>query len=119
MPYSEETKADVIAALTAAPWSVAAVAQAYGIAHTTVTKWARAARLQLPSSHARILAASERGQRAQHGDWRARRLKAIALRKQGKSLTEIRSLVGYRSVASVYYALQANVTLLREKGVAV
>lgn len=54
--YPAEFKAQVLTALRAAPLNVQSIAKTYGIAHTTVTRWARAERIKLPSSRERISA---------------------------------------------------------------
>jgi transposase-like protein len=109
-PYSPEFRADVLAALRAAPDSVAAVARAYELSPQTVAKWAREDGVRLPSPDERMALGSSRGgassMRTKWGDWEKRRKKARALRAKGWTLDEIANKLGYSTEAGVSYAVR-------------
>jgi transposase-like protein len=109
MPYPEEYKAEVVAAVRAYPWSVSAAAKAFGIDHSTVTRWARNAGLKLPSPGERMTRGGKDGTAILHGDHEKRRARARAMRAKGKTLEEIRVKCGYRSIASAHYAVAGHV----------
>ena len=110
MIYPASTREAVIAALRdTGGISVSAIAAAYGVHHQTVTRWARAAGLKLPTAAERIQAGGEEGTRRKWGDWDKRRTKARKLRARGKTLAEIARACGYRSLAAAHYAVRAAV----------
>ena len=102
--YQPEFRAEVLAAVRAAPWSLTAVGVAYGISQKTVAAWVREARLKIPTAAARM---REGGRRAGHPGCEKRREKARKLRAKGLTLQQIADACGYRSEASVHYAVKA------------
>ena len=82
--YPDSFRWQVLEGLRAASWSVQIIAAAYGVHHSTVTRWARAARIKLPPAAERRWPG-----RAQ------RRARARRLRARGASLAKIRGRLGY------------------------
>lgn len=107
--YPEALRREVIEAVRAAPYSLNAIAKAYGIGSlTTVAKWARQAGIKLPEASERMAQGAVEGARRRWGDFERRRRKARALRRRGALLAQIAARVGYRSTASAYYAVRGD-----------
>jgi len=106
MTYGDQTREEVLRALRAAPHSVAAIAAAYGIHHGTVTRWARAAGVKLPTPRERMKLGQAEGASRRWGDWEARRKYARKMRQRGAELAEIREALGY-SLGGASYAARS------------
>lgn len=105
--YPETLRRQVLDAVRAAPYSLNAIAEAYGIGSvTTVQRWARQAGIEVPSARERMLFGAIEGARRRWGDFERRRRKAQALRRRGMPLKKIAARVGYRSTAAVSYAVR-------------
>ena len=104
MPYSEETRSKVIAAV-AAIGVVRPVALAWGINHSTVTRWCRAAKLKLPSARKRMLRGGIEGTRRAWGNPAERHAQARQMRTDGATLQQIRAKLGSRSIGPVAASL--------------
>ena len=87
--YPESFRRPVLAALRAAPYSVSAIAPAYGIHHSTVTRWARQAGVVLPHPAERIAGGGLEGARRRWGDFERRHRQARKLRAKGMPLKQI------------------------------
>jgi transposase-like protein len=107
MPYPEVIRKHVLEALRATGgMSVQAIANAYGMHHQTVTRWARAAKIKLPPAHTRMVAGGQEGTARLWGDWRTRREKARTMKATGATLRQIRETLGYKSPGGAHYAVK-------------
>jgi AraC-like DNA-binding protein len=107
--YPDRVRREVLEAVRKSPWSLNAIAKAYGIGSvTTIARWARAEGIPVPDARERMLLGGPEGARRRWGDYRRRRRRARALRQQGLPLAEIAERVGYRSTAAVSYAVRAD-----------
>jgi len=106
MTHPGSTREQVLDALRADPSSIRAIAKVWSIHHNTVMRWARAACIKVPSAADRLRAGQVTGNARRWGKWEKRRRNARKLHAKGNTLAEIAAAVGYKSVASVHYALK-------------
>ena len=118
MKYSAKFRRRVVNAMRRDPWSVQAVADAFGISHGAVTQWTTAAGIEIPSASDRIAKANARRTTdriakanagrtaARTGElMRDRRARAEALRAEGLTHQEIADTLRI-TVSSVHHALR-------------
>lgn len=107
MTHTDEFKRQVVAAIASCGY-VTTAARAYGISFGAANRWRLAAGVQLPPGRQRMSAGKAHAVDAQWGkDWLKRRERAAKMRAKGMTLKAIAAKLGYRSFASVHYALKA------------
>lgn len=106
--YPDTLRREVIEAVRSAPYSLNAIAKAYGIGCiVTIERWARRAGVDLPPGTVRQRFGSVEGARRRWGDFERRRRRARMMRERGASLRAIAQRVGYRTTAGALFAVRA------------